>query len=314
MLRNRRLSRNQLAQLVLPSDIINLSFFLLLLLISLVFADRVSNWLVLAFLYSGMLIVGCALIWLYRGNPSARTVIPRRWFPLAFVIIAFFSIGEMVHHVLPYDIDSELIALDYAVFGVHPTVYLSRFLNPYLVDVLQICYASFFFLPVIVGGNLYFRGKMSEFEIFAAGVCLGFYASYIGNLLFPASGPSQTLTALHPFPVEGKWVGSFIREVLFVLEPYRWDCFPSGHVEVTLVTITYCWRFARRLFWWMLPVATGLIISTVWLQYHYVADVVAGAVLAVAVVLVTDRIERAWQRRSQSFEAAVTVPADSGSS
>jgi membrane-associated phospholipid phosphatase len=220
----------------------------------------------------------------------------------------------MVHHVLPYDVDSELIALDYAVFGVHPTVYLSRFLNPYLVDALQLCYASFFFLPVIVGGALYFRGKMDEFETFAAAICLGFYASYVGNLLFPASGPSQTLAALHPFAVKGKWVGSFIRQVLFVLEPYRWDCFPSGHAEVTLVTLIYCRRFARRLFWWMLPVATGLIVSTVWLQYHYVADVVAGAVLGVAVVLVTDRVERAWQRRSQSFGAVVAVAAESGSS
>jgi membrane-associated phospholipid phosphatase len=294
---NRGQSLERLFQQVRPSDVINIAFVLVLLVVCVSFADRVQAWRLLVSLYIAMLLVAGFLIWPPRETRKPLRAFLGRWYPLAFVVVAFFSLAEMVHHVLPYDIDSELIALDYAVFGVHPTVFLSRFLNPYLVDLLEICYASFFFLPAILAVTLYRKDRMSEFEAFAAVVCLGFYLSFLGNLLFPASGPSQTLEALHATSLEGKWVGGFIRRSIFALEPYRWDCFPSGHVEVTIITLVFCYRFERRLFWGMLPVGTGLILSTMFLRYHYVADVVAGGALAVAVVVMSDAMQRAWRRR-----------------
>jgi membrane-associated phospholipid phosphatase len=140
---------------------------------------------------------------------------------------------------------------------------------------------------------------MREFETVAAAVSLGFYLSYVGNIFFPVRGPHYTLANLHTIPVEGKWVGGHVRELLFLLEPYEWDCFPSGHTAVTLIVIILSYRYARGLFWIMLPVAVGLILSTVLLQHHYVADVVAGVVLAGVVVLAVDRLQRAWLGRPE---------------
>lgn len=306
---NRRPSLERLFQEVRPSDVINLSFVFILLVVCVSFADRVHAWRPLASLYIAMLLVAGFLIWRRRDNRKSVCDFLERWYPLAFVAIGFFSLGEMVHHVLPYDIDAELMALDYAVFGVHPTVFLSRFLNPYLVDVLEICYASFFFLPIVLAVTLYCKDRMNEFEAFAAVVCLGFYLSFVGNLLFPASGPSQTMEAMHATPLVGKWVGGFIRRLLFTLEPYRWDCFPSGHVEVTLITLVSCYRFERRLFWGLLPVGTGLILSTVFLRYHYVVDVVAGGALACVVIVMSNAVQRAWTQRVAQERIDATVPA-----
>jgi membrane-associated phospholipid phosphatase len=222
----------------------------------------------------------------------------RRWYPLVFIPIIFFSLQEIVHHILSYEMDDRLIELDYAIFGVHPTVFLSRYLNPYLVDVLELCYASFYWLPIILGFFVYSRGKTGEFETVATAICLGFYLSYIGNMLFPVQGPHYTLQALHTVPVEGKWIGSHVRSYLFALEPYKWDCFPSGHTAVTLIVVIYCYRYVRWLFWIMLPLAIGLIFSTVFLQHHYVVDIIAGAALAGIVVVLTGFLQRLWLRRA----------------
>jgi len=244
-----------------------------------------------------------AALWLIYPRPATSRPgfqVLRRWYPLAFIPIVFFSLQAIVHHILPYDIDAQLIEVDYAIFGVHPTVFLSRYLNPYLVDVLELCYASFYWLPVILAFFIYFRGKMREFETVATAVCLGFYLSYIGNMLFPVQGPHYTLQVLHTVPVEGKWIGTHVRSYLFALEPYSWDCFPSGHMAITLIVVIYCYRYMRWLFWTMLPIAIGLILSTVFLQHHYVVDLIAGAALAGIVVFATDFIERLWPSRANN--------------
>lgn len=289
----RRLSKN-----LLPSDIVNISFLSFLVLLSIVFTDRIERWYFLVPLYLSMLVAALWLVYSWHGSPRPAPRVLRRWYPLIFIPILFFSLQEIVHHILQYDIDKHLIALDYAIFGVHPTVFLSRFLNPYLVDALELCYASFYWLPVILAFFIYSKGAMREFETIATAVCLGFYFSYLGNMLFPVQGPHYTLQGLHTVPVEGKWIGSHVRNYLFALEPYKWDCFPSGHTAVTLIVIIYCCRYVRWLFWIMLPVAIGLILSTVFLQHHYVVDVVAGAVLAGIVVAGTDSMQRLWLSRT----------------
>jgi len=48
----------------------------------------------------------------------------------------------------------------------------------------------------------------------------------------------------------------------------------------------YGFRLHRKTFRWLLPFGIGIIVSTVYLRYHYVVDVVAGALLAVAIVAI----------------------------
>ncbi len=297
-----------IAQRSLPSDIINIIFVSFLLLLTVVFYNRVQNPHFLLVLYGGMLLTVLALLWLVPPEGHWLWRLLRSWYPLAFVILSFFSLGSVVHHILPYDIDAELIALDASIFGGHPTVFISTIMNPYLVDLFTLCYVSFYFLPVILGGLLYWKGKKSEFEAFAFMICLGFYLSDIGNLLFPARGPSQTLVALHIIPLQGKYVGDFIRAVVFVLEPYRWDCFPSGHVTVTVLTLALSYRFERRLFWWLLPIGTGLVFSTVYLRYHYVIDLIAGAMLATSLLIGARIAQRVWARIRQLRQSRVEIP------
>jgi membrane-associated phospholipid phosphatase len=54
----------------------------------------------------------------------------------------------------------------------------------------------------------------------------------------------------------------------------------------------YARTFHRKVFWWLLPLGTGVIVSTVYLRYHYVIDVVAGALVAVAIVMIAKPLHR----------------------
>jgi membrane-associated phospholipid phosphatase len=83
-----------------------------------------------------------------------------------------------------------------------------------------------------------------------------------------------------------------IHDTLNKLEVKTYDAFPSGHTELTLLVLYYAQRFHRRTFWWILPAGSALIISTVYLRYHYVVDVIAGAFLALAIILIAKPLYR----------------------
>jgi membrane-associated phospholipid phosphatase len=59
---------------------------------------------------------------------------------------------------------------------------------------------------------------------------------------------------------------------------------------ITVSVLIVAWRRLRWLFWVLLPVATLLVLSTVYCRYHYVVDVIAGIVLAFATVPLGDRL------------------------
>ena len=57
------------------------------------------------------------------------------------------------------------------------------------------------------------------------------------------------------------------------------DVFPSLHVTITCVLLAHDWVEVRRRFWVMVGPVAGLVVSTVYLRYHYGLDVLAGAIL-----------------------------------
>jgi membrane-associated phospholipid phosphatase len=71
-----------------------------------------------------------------------------------------------------------------------------------------------------------------------------------------------------------------IQDTLNALEKNKTDAFPSGHTAVSLMCLYYAWKMREnKLFAVLIPVVTGLLISTVYLRYHYVIDVIAGIAL-----------------------------------
>ena len=58
---------------------------------------------------------------------------------------------------------------------------------------------------------------------------------------------------------------------------------------ITVAVLIVAWRRARKLFWFLLPVAVLLVFSTMYCRYHYLVDVIAGIVLAFATVPLADR-------------------------
>jgi membrane-associated phospholipid phosphatase len=264
-----------------PSDLLTLAFLVLLTGLAAFSAPANPAWAELLATYAALAVaILAASAYRTRVNPAKRGFYLSVLATVLTVSLVFNSLGALIASIHATTFDAHLIAIDRAIFGVHPTLWLERWINPLLTNVLQFAYISYYFIPLLLGGVLIARGRFGAFEEVLFGILLCFYLSYVGYLLVPAIGPRFTLSHLQTGGLQGSPFIGTIQEALNALEKNKTDAFPSGHTAVSLMCLYYAWKEReKKLLAVFIPVVTGLLISTVYLRYHYVIDVIAGIAL-----------------------------------
>ena len=212
--------------------------------------------------------------------------------PLLFIILIYESLGDLIHYLHP-DIDQTLIQIDQFLFGVEPTLWMQRWIVPWLTDILSLAYLSYYFLPLTLVLVLYIKNRPGLYPAIFV-LTLGYYVSFIGYILFPAVGPRYAMTSLYTVPLEGSFITDWVRDGLNAIEHNRRDCMPSGHTQIVLTVLYLAYRYERVLLYIFLPVVCGLVLSTVYLRYHYVVDLMAGAAIAVGTMILGPPLYRWW--------------------
>lgn len=211
------------------------------------------------------------------------------FYPAAFIPILYETLGPVIAAARGHARDEILIAADRALFGRDVTVYLERFARPALTNFFYLSYTSYYFIALALGVVLYLRSRRDLARlIFTLTLC--YYVSYAGYFLLPALGPRFALAQSHTVTLETTALSAAIARTLNELEHTKFDVFPSGHTMIAVTVLLVAFRRARDVFWALLPIATCLVLSTVYCRYHYAVDVIAGAILAVATVPIGDAI------------------------
>lgn len=300
-----------------PVDFISIVFLAFLLILNTAFFECVPY---SAALIAGNLAVMAAVAWLaFQTDKKNKAFLYtlHRWYCYPFILLVFKEIYLMVHPIHPADYDWLLIAADHWLFGVHPTQWMAQFANPVLTEIFQISYFSYYILFIIIGLGLYKEHSAEEFDRGAFLIVYGFYLSYLGYFLLPAVGPRFTLHNFYTLnqDLPGLFCTPWMRAIVNagesissttpnVLASVQRDVFPSGHTELTLIVIYLSHRYRIRLRWLVTVLGTMLIVSTIYLRYHYVVDIIAGAIFFLFAVwsgdLIYRRISQDRVRREQS--------------
>lgn len=264
-----------------PSDLLTLSFLVLLSGLAVFSAPVNPSWARLFATYAALAVaIMVAAVYRTRVSPARKGFYLSVVATVITVLFIFNSLGTLIAGIHKTTFDARLIAVDHAIFGVHPTVWLEQVSNPLLTGLFQFAYLSYYLIPISLGVVLIARGRFGEFEEALFGILLCFYLSYVGYLLVPAIGPRFTLCHLQTGDLQAAPFIKTIQDGLNALEKNKSDAFPSGHTAVSLMSLYYAWgKNEKKLFVGLIPVVTGLIISTVYLRYHYVIDVIAGIAL-----------------------------------
>lgn len=264
-----------------PSDLLTFCILALLGCLSVFSAPMNPAWSGLLATYAALAIVLLAGAW-YRARVAPARKGLYLWVAASTVTVLFIfnSLGELIAGLHTTTCDPVLIAVDHTIFGVHPTVWMERLSSPALSTLFQLAYLSYYLIPLSLGFVLIARGRLGALEEALFGILLCFYLSYLGYLLFPAIGPRFTLNHLQSGDLQVPSFIASLRDALNGLEKNKTDAFPSGHTAISLLSLYYAWKVREKvLFAALTPLVTALVVSTVYLRYHYVIDVIAGIAL-----------------------------------
>jgi len=247
--------------------------------IALLFAGRFS--VTDAWFLIPMIVCACLLT---RYANKGKWLQARLWFPLISLNATYTWLGNAIPRLRAWRADDALCAVDRFLFGECLGLKMEPFLSYGAKEILSAFYFSFFLiwlgsLPLAARRRLEFQ------KAYFKGFHLLYALGYIGYILVPACGPFRYAPIAEKIASLGSPVGPVwkLNDAVIRSGCNGVDVFPSLHTAVTIFLLLSSYRVSKRLFLVMLIPCLLIIISTIGLHYHYMADLLAGAILSMAV-------------------------------
>jgi len=222
--------------------------------------------------------------------------------------------------------------IDELLFSLQPTIWMQKLLHPIAVEYFMIAYGLFFIYPFFYLIYLLQKNQVEYFQKVMFAELIMLIVSLSCFVLFPTWGPRFVLDSQSPLFIQQTlsytesikgisipWLYTLTGYPSFYsmqvdlwnyLERIKTDCFPSLHTGLCLLCLIYAIRY-RHVFknkklamWFWIVGVISLIISTVYLRYHWVIDVIAGILLTILVYYFTEWIFGKWikLRNKQKIE------------
>lgn len=214
------------------------------------------------------------------------------------VVESYLMLRDLLPLVRSDSVDGTLLAVDHALFGFEPALWLERFNTPSIVEWFAFFYFSYFVIcAAYLVGILWLSPPGRDTSVFAIGSLMVLFVGHLGYLVVPGYGPVAHLSHLYAGPVHGGFFWDCVQATVAAGGAQK-DIFPSLHTALpTWFTLYAIHRAQRDDRWWGAAVITGffaanIIVSTMLLRWHYAIDVLAGLSLATAAIAVAPRLAR----------------------
>ena len=244
--------------------------------------------------------VGGALAGVYVAQPRDGAF---RWWALYLGGFVLFALLRNVadETAIPWRFDYVIAAERALHLGVVPTVWLQeRFYTVNEVrfydTIAYAVYVSYFFVPHLVS-VLIWRADRVHFRLFVATMLATFYGGLLASAVLPTAPPwvaGQAGHLPHVFKIKGyitEDVSPGLYEATYTLvagNPVA--AMPSLHLAITVVAALFMWRHHAVAGVAGAVYAAAMGLALVYLGEHYVVDLLAGVVLALAAWKVANRL------------------------
>jgi len=225
-------------------------------------------------------LIGLATI-LRRRRPDAFFA---EFYPVMVVIGLYTEVGLLnVARGVSHDLTVQ--GWEQAVFGSQPSLDWIRAQPwPVMSAILHLAYMSYYIIVPGAPLGLWLSGRRDASRETLLRIMATFYVCYTIFLLFPVAGPrylfpmvENAATAVGP----ARWVHSILQS------GSAWGtAFPSSHVAVSMVAALSALLAWRKLGVPLLLLTILLSLGTVYGQFHYAVDALAGAVVGVLMLAV----------------------------
>lgn len=246
---------------------------------------------------NGFLFLVDGLLLLYLSGPGAPhsgiLKITLFWSPIAFFWWAYRWSGQILHALFPegFSFDSRVLGLDRRLFG-QPSLTWARKGSRFQTELFHFFYFTYYAYTPVLGIYLYGRGSLHEFTKLIFAVSLGYLVSYVCFSLTPVHGPRWAFVKrgmMTPSEQRLKGYGftSFINFIMYRGIALKGGAMPSAHSSTAVIFLFWCWH----LWSWQGAVVAAVLVFGMWAgsvygRFHYALDVIVGALLGLASLVV----------------------------
>lgn len=243
-----------------------------------------------------------ALLWgaaSYAENQAWGVLFARLWAPILFFWWAYTWAGQVLHafHPPEFSVDRRIMGWEAKLFR-QPSLWLALGRPRWLTELMHFFYASYYLYTPVLGIYLHAHKRFNEFEAMSSAVLIGYAASYLIFSLIPLWGPRWGLLEtgqLDPSAqvLKGYWLTNQMNRVMYGGPAHKGGAMPSSHSSTAVVFLIWSWRLWGAEGGALAAVlVAGMWIGSVYGRYHYVIDLLAGAMLGLLGVWAADWVYR----------------------
>ncbi len=234
-----------------------------------------------ATLYTAVATATFCLVIVATSRHTKESVQKCRFISAFLYVLWFYKAIEIIVPALrniPHD--GALIHIDEQLFGVTPSVPAQSWTTVGLNELMSGCYLTFlvYLYTCVIHSWLMPLAWTRQFAYWIFSV---YVVGLAGYMLYPAIGPEHAFRELYGPDLQGPVLTPLNRWVVNRGSSV-YDAFPSLHVLVTFALLEFDRQNLRRRFYWMVLPAIGIVVSTIYLRYHYAIDLIVGGLLFVA--------------------------------
>lgn len=275
-------------------DFTALGYILLLGLLIIPFHHNVQSWWIYPIAHIIIAWFLTEFIRMAETHPSPIISFLRTFYPALCLAPMWGELNSLITMIFPYWANNFLVNTDVAIFGVHPTVWVGKLYTPWLTELMNFFYISYFVFIPLGSFTLYFKGKKEETRDFFFLVFFTYTITFLLFLIFPAEGPWVILRDKHTIEPEG---GLIFRLVQFVegRGSIKGGCFPSSHVAAAMTIALATLKTQKKIGMILLFLGVGVAVSTVYCRYHHAIDSIAGLSLGISLYFAGNAILKKWK-------------------
>ena len=264
---------------------------------------------------AGIVAITFGLIYLYQKYPCRLSAFVRMVVQMSF--LAYWYPDTFEFNRLFPNLDCFFASAEQWLFNCQPSVEFSKLCpDIWFSEPFNMGYFAYYPLIAIVA-IYYFVFKFEWFEKASFVIVTSFFLYYLIYIFVPVAGPQFYFPAIGMDNVEAcnfLSIGDYFNHNAILLPGPNFEqglffdlveasqevgerptaAFPSSHVGISTILMIMAWRVNKKLCYGLIPFYVLLCCATVYIQAHYLIDVFAGLISAVAIYILSTWMYKRW--------------------
>jgi len=257
-------------------DIITLLYIFITGLFILYGYQKISNFQQHLLIRLLFIMISISFIYLNNKYNSNFLNFLRHTYPV-FFLLYFYGETYFLNNIFFNYFDSFIIRLESKIFGFLPSeVFHSQFNLRLISEIMHFGYFSFYLIIAFFVLTYYFQFPyLYHRRMFS--FLFSFYLFYLIFIIFPTAGPQFFIQTPEDLP-QGYLFTNLVHRIIEKADNPT-GAFPSSHVGMTCIIMLWLFKDFKKAFFFWLPIALTLILSTVYIRAHYAIDVIASLII-----------------------------------